>query len=188
MMQQQPHYTQQPQQLFMQQPSPPQQVYMGEKPPAQVYYQPQAMPGMIVAPGGGGNRNAKNLPMDADGREWSHGLCDCCADVGTCLIATFFPCIVYAQNKQRYEHLARGQPDPERGGSGLNGDCLLHGCITCCFGIGCVLQIPLRGYLRRRYSIKGGGCGDCMISCCCTPCGLTQEARELELEEASLGL
>lgn len=38
-MQQQPHHTQQPQQLFMQQPSPPQQVYTGEKPPAQVYYQ-----------------------------------------------------------------------------------------------------------------------------------------------------
>ncbi len=62
------------------------------------------------------------------------------------LIATFFPCIVYAQNKQRYEHLARGQPDPERGGSGLNGDCLLHGCITCCFGIGCVLQVRLRTF------------------------------------------
>ncbi|KAJ8701307.1 hypothetical protein PTI98_000109 [Pleurotus ostreatus] len=71
----------------MQQPSPPQQVYVhvGEKPPAQVFYQPQAMPAMVVVPGGGGNRNAKNLPMDSDGREWSHGLCDCCSDVGTSL-------------------------------------------------------------------------------------------------------
>ncbi|KDQ22150.1 hypothetical protein PLEOSDRAFT_1086889 [Pleurotus ostreatus PC15] len=146
------------------------------------------MPAMVVVPGGGGNRNAKNLPMDPDGREWSHGLCDCCSDVGTCLIATFFPCIVYAQNRRRYESLNRGQPDPERGGSGFNGDCLMHGCITCCFGIGCVLQIPLRGHLRSRYHIKGGGCGDCMVSWCCTPCGLTQEARELELEEASMGI
>ncbi|KAF7430224.1 hypothetical protein PC9H_005926 [Pleurotus ostreatus] len=200
-MQQQPHHAQQPQQLFMQQPSPPQQVYVHvgnvddyNQPVADnddasfAFFKPQAMPAMVVVPGGGGNRNAKNLPMDSDGREWSHGLCDCCSDVGTCLIATFFPCIVYAQNKRRYEHLNRGQPDPERGGSGFNGDCLMHGCITCCFGIGCVLQIPLRGHLRSRYHIKGGGCGDCMVSWCCTPCGLTQEARELELEEASMGI
>ncbi|KAF4581730.1 hypothetical protein EYR40_002746 [Pleurotus pulmonarius] len=81
--QQQPQYVQQLQQPAMQQPGHPQQ-YMGEKPPAQAY-QPQATPGMMVAPGGGGNRNAKNLPMDADGREWSNGLCDCCSDAGTSL-------------------------------------------------------------------------------------------------------
>lgn len=68
----------------------------------------------------------------------------------TGLIATFFPCIVYAQNKRRYEHLNRGKPDPERGGSGFNGDCLMHGCITCCFGIGCVLQVRLRTLLLPR--------------------------------------
>ncbi|KDQ22151.1 hypothetical protein PLEOSDRAFT_1050150 [Pleurotus ostreatus PC15] len=142
---------------------------------------------MMVAPGGGGNRNAKNLPMDADGREWSNGLCDCCSDAGTCILAWCCPCIVYAQNKQRYEHLAlKGIPDPERGGSGCNGDCFVHGCITACFGVGWVLQIGSRGNIRNRYSIKGGGCGDCLTSCFCTPCGLTQESRELELEEASI--
>ncbi|KAL4260596.1 hypothetical protein AB1N83_008272 [Pleurotus pulmonarius] len=147
-----PHTRQQPplarQQPFMQQPSQPQQVFAGEKPPAQAYHQPQAMPGMVVTPGGGGNRNAKNLPMDTDGREWSHGLFDCFSDIGTCLIATFLPCIVYAQNKQRYEHLSAGKPDPERGGSGLNGDGLMHGGITCCCGAGWILQIPLRGNIR----------------------------------------
>lgn len=183
--QQQPQYVQQVQQPPMQQPGHPQQ-YMGEKPPAQAY-QPQATPGMMVAPGGGGNRNAKNLPMDADGREWSNGLCDCCSDAGTCILAWCCPCIVYAQNKQRYEHLAlKGIPDPERGGSGCNGDCFVHGCITACFGVGWVLQIGSRGNIRNRYSIKGGGCGDCLTSCFCTPCGLTQESRELELEEASI--
>jgi hypothetical protein len=33
----------------------------------------------------GGNRNAKNMPVDSDGREWSHGLYGCCSEVGTCM-------------------------------------------------------------------------------------------------------
>lgn len=60
----------------------------------------------------------------------------------TGILAWCCPCIVYAQNKQRYEHLAlKGTPDPERGGSGCNGDCFVHGCITACFGVGWVLQV-----------------------------------------------
>jgi len=52
---------------------------------ARVYQQqPGATNGMVVAPGGGGNRNAKNMPVDADGREWSHGLCGCFSACGTC--------------------------------------------------------------------------------------------------------
>ncbi|KAJ8508710.1 hypothetical protein ONZ45_g9035 [Pleurotus djamor] len=172
---------QQPQFQPPQQSSPP--IIMSEKPQN---FQPQPTVGMSVQPGGGGNRNAKNLPMDAEGREWSHGLCDCCSDAGTCILAWCCPCIVYAQNKQRYQHLStKGYPDPEHGGSGCNGDCFVHGCITACFGAGWVLQIGTRGNIRDRYRIKGGGCGDCLTACFCTPCELTQESRELELEEKS---
>ena len=46
-----------------------------------VHQQPGAIPAMTV---GGGNRNAKNLPLDKDGREWSNGLCGCFDDCGTC--------------------------------------------------------------------------------------------------------
>ncbi|KAL4255061.1 hypothetical protein AB1N83_013312 [Pleurotus pulmonarius] len=165
----------------------PQQVYTVGVPPAPVYYQPQPMPAMMLVPIGG-NRNANNLPMDPDGREWSHGLCDWGSDVGTCLIATFFPCVVYAQNKRRYEHLNRGRADPQRGGSGINGDCFMYSGITFCFGIGCIIQIPLRGYLRRRYSIRGSSFEDFLVALFCTACGLTQESRELELEESSMGI
>ena len=45
--------------------------------------QPTPNPGMTV--GGGGNRNVKNLPVGADGREWSEGLLDCFGDCGTCM-------------------------------------------------------------------------------------------------------
>jgi hypothetical protein len=49
----------------------------------QYIQQPQAMPVMSIS--AGGNRNAKNMPMDADGRDWSNGLCDCCNEPGTCM-------------------------------------------------------------------------------------------------------
>ena len=43
-----------------------------------------------------------------------------------------------------------------------------------------------RGIIRGRYKIDGGICGDYCAACWCTPCELTQESREIELEERSL--
>lgn len=43
-----------------------------------------------------------------------------------------------------------------------------------------------RSDIRTRYSIRGDGIGDCCNSLLCRPCALTQERRELELEERSL--
>ena len=123
------------------------------------------------------------------------------------LIAWCFPCITYANIKHRYEHLnTKGFPDPEHGGSFCNSDCIIHGAITGCCGMGWIFQVsslsyysqalPVliifsqmgqRGSIRQRYNIKGGSCGDCCTALCCTPCELTQEARELELEEQSFG-
>ncbi|KAF8902524.1 PLAC8 family-domain-containing protein [Gymnopilus junonius] len=144
--------------------------------------QPTATPGMNV---GGGNRNSKNLPVEGDGREWSESLFGCFEDITTCLIATCFPCITYSNVKHRYEHLNnKGYPDPEHGGSFCNGDCMVHGCLTFC-GCGWAMQMGTRGNIRGRYNIKGGAVGDCCIALCCTPCELTQESRELALEEES---
>ncbi|EKM76902.1 hypothetical protein AGABI1DRAFT_44341 [Agaricus bisporus var. burnettii JB137-S8] len=136
----------------------------------------------------GGNRNAKNQPMGPDGREWSNGICDCCNEPGTCIKAWCCPCIVYASNKQRLEHLERnGAPDPEHGGGCCSGPCCLHASILLCFGAGFVLQFLHRGDTRKRYNIKGGMCGDCCTSFWCSPCDLTQEHQEIELEEKSFG-
>lgn len=119
--------------------------------------QPVATPGMVVS---NGNRNVKNLPVEADGREWSNGLFDCFADAGTCehiflrlhiqfltstigLVAWCFPCVIYSKNLKRYEHLnTKGIPDPENGGGIFNGDCVTHGCLTLC-GCGWVMQVGL---------------------------------------------
>jgi Cys-rich protein (TIGR01571 family) len=46
-------------------------------------------------------------------------------------------------------------------------------------------QIPTRAEARERYGIRGDVYGDCLTSWCCRPCSLTQERREIELEEGS---
>ncbi|KAF9035061.1 PLAC8-domain-containing protein [Hymenopellis radicata] len=145
--------------------------------------QPMATQPMTV--GMGGNRNAKNKPMKDDGREWSNGICSCSGNCGTCCMACCCPCVVYGRNKQRLEHLNRtGYPDSEHGGC-FNGDCLVHGLLTGFLGFGWILQIPLRGSIRTRYSIAGGSCGDCCTTFCCAPCELTQGSQEIQLEEQS---
>ena len=65
---------------------PPQYPPPSRKPPPRVSSQPVPKPAMLaVKGGGGGNRNAKGLPIGPDGqRPWSHGLCTCTEDCGLC--------------------------------------------------------------------------------------------------------
>ena len=44
-------------------------------------------------------------------------------------------------------------------------------------------QIRHREEIRERYGIRGSGLSDCLVSWCCRACSLTQERREIELEE-----
>jgi len=46
-------------------------------------------------------------------------------------------------------------------------------------------QMGGRTDVRNRYDIRGGPVGDFFDSVCCLPCALTQESREIELEEKS---
>ena len=39
--------------------------------------------------------------------------------------------------------------------------------------------------VRERYGIRGGATSDFLVSWCCAFCALTQERREIELEENS---
>jgi len=47
-------------------------------------------------------------------------------------------------------------------------------------------QIGQRTETRERYRIRGSAVGDCCAAYWCTSCALTQERREIELEEDSL--
>jgi len=149
--------------------------------------QPGAIPSMSVS-GPGGNRNALSKPLDSQGqREWSYDVFDCFSDVGTFCLGWWCPCIVFSQNKSRLEHLNRnGTPHPQ-GGEAMGGDCLTYGGLAVCCGLGWILQIGTRSATRNRYQIHGDGVSDILCSWCCIPCALTQESREIGLEEQSLG-
>jgi Cys-rich protein (TIGR01571 family) len=49
----------------------------------------------------------------------------------------------------------------------------------------CLLQIHTRTEARERYGIRGDTYNDCLTAWLCRPCSLTQERREIELEEGS---
>ncbi|KAF8638769.1 hypothetical protein AX17_001965 [Amanita inopinata Kibby_2008] len=150
-----------------------------------VVSQPRPVQGMVV-PQSGGNRNVKNLPLDNEGkRDWSFGLFDCFDDAATCCMAMWCPCIIHAQNRRRLDHLNnQGIPDPDR-----NEICTSDGwtyfCVQALCDVGWVMQIGTRAAIRQRYNIRGGGGDDCFAALCCGPCELTQDSRELELEEST---
>ncbi|KAI0305344.1 PLAC8-domain-containing protein [Multifurca ochricompacta] len=134
---------------------------------------------------GGGNKNTLNREVGVDGkRDWSFGLFDCFSECGLCCWATWCPCVVYGKNKERLRNLQdQGVPLPG-GGERHTDDCCVYGALNFP-GYGWVLQISTRADIRNRYGIRGDGNGDCFASGCCTPCALTQERREIELEEKS---
>jgi Cys-rich protein (TIGR01571 family) len=127
-------------------------------------------------------------------------LADLLSLAGCC--AALCPCVVYGKNKQRLQHLQnRGTPLPG-GGERYNADCCIHGSLAIA-GYAWVLQvcrvgdwpqvellnqgaqISSRADIRARYGIRGGTISDCFTSWCCRCCSLTQERREIELEENS---
>ncbi|KAF8893066.1 hypothetical protein BD779DRAFT_1436389, partial [Infundibulicybe gibba] len=127
-------------------------------------------------------RNLKNLPVGSDGRDWSYGLCGCFNECGTWCLAFCFPSVVYAKNKQRLDYLnEKNRPDPEDGGGCCSATCWGHA-----YGGGCCLQMASRKAVRERYNISGDGCGDCCTVMWCSSCSLTQESREIDLEEEGL--
>ncbi|KAF8490358.1 PLAC8 family-domain-containing protein [Russula emetica] len=141
--------------------------------------QPQGAAPMQV----GGNRNAKNRPIGPDGkRDWSFGLFDCFARCGLCCSSAWCPCVVYSKNKQRLHSLqTRGTPLADSGET-YDSNCCIY------FGLGgssWVLLLRTREEVRERYGIRGTGYGDCLTLWCCRACALTQERREIELEESS---
>jgi len=134
----------------------------------------------------GGNRNANNLPIVDGQRDWSYGPFDCLADPLTCVVSWFLPCVSYGRNRARYQALENGavSKDPMEGV--ISNDSIIYG-VAHCFGCGGFIGMGGRGLTRSRYSLRGDQATDFALACCCAPCSLTQESREIELEEQSLG-
>ncbi|KAF9560042.1 PLAC8-domain-containing protein [Agrocybe pediades] len=147
--------------------------------------QPQPTQQMILPPGGG-NRNAKNLPVDSEGkRAWSFGLMDCFGDMNTCCLACWCPCLAHGRNRRRLDYLNQnGVPDPNRE-SVAGEDSVIYAIIEVACDMGWILQIGTRRNIRERYNIQGSGMSDCCAPFCCQACDLVQGSREIALEEES---
>ncbi|TFK35988.1 PLAC8 family-domain-containing protein [Crucibulum laeve] len=146
--------------------------------------QPNGTPAMSLNPVGG-NRNVKNLPVKHEGRSWSYSLFGCFNECGICLVALCCPWSVHTRIEQRFEHLQHyNASDPENGGPFWTRACAAEALITS-MGGGWVLHMLSRREMRQRYSIRGNELWDIFVSFLCGPCELTQEAREIGLEEES---
>jgi len=133
----------------------------------------------------GGNKNAHDCPIGPDmKRDWSFGLFDCFSRCNDFCWALWCPCVVYSYNRQRLRSLRyQGTPLP-RGSESLDAHCCIYFAIHFSVHGGFILQIPNRANIRERYDIRGSGVSDCLSSVCVS-CALTQERREVELEENS---
>jgi len=102
---------------------------------------------------------------------WTERLFDCCKDPQICLISWFCPCVQYGINASMID------------GSHPALNCCIY--TVCCYLLyaGVCCAACKRQQLRMRYGILTGECADgasdWIVHCCCHPCGLAQEAREL---------
>jgi Cys-rich protein (TIGR01571 family) len=142
--------------------------------------QPMATPPMKVD-----SRNGGNLPHDANGhREWSYELMNY-ENPGAIAQTVVCPCIVYARNNRRWDHLDRHDAPHPNPASDDGPQCIGHACATLlCFS--CALNMCGRKKIRDRYHIQGNAGSDCVESFALYPCSLLQESREIALEESVL--
>ncbi|KAF8467960.1 PLAC8-domain-containing protein [Russula ochroleuca] len=145
--------------------------------------QPQGTAPMLV----GGNRNARNFPIDSDGRrDWSYGLLDCFDRRGLYCWTMGCPCVVYSKNRQRLRSLQNQGRPLVGGGERYDKQCCIYCALSFsgfCWAI--KMQSRTRAEVRERYGIREDSNGDYITSWCFAPCALTQERREIELEENS---
>ena len=120
--------------------------------------QPEPIPLMSVLYG---NRNAKNLPLDSNGkRGWSFGLLSCYGACATCkylksrkiltdrvsigCLACWCPCLVHSRNQKRLDHLnTQGYPDPKRDEI-VMGDNLFYGVVEATLNMGWLQVVQVR--------------------------------------------
>jgi len=118
--------------------------------------------------------------------EWSNGLFSCLGDAGTCLLATFAPCMLYSKNRSRLVHLEQQGYAHPSGGDSCTPGCALYAVLfpQC---LSTFVASPLRRRIRARYSISASSSSDdCLTTLFCPCCALEQESREISVEEARL--
>ena len=93
-------------------------------------------------------------------------LCGCFDDIGSCLCGLCCPPCLFGENAQKID----------------NSSCALY---CCAYGslipfYSCwIPHCMKREKLRMRFGLRADSCNDCLVTACCGPCALCQEARFL---------
>jgi len=95
--------------------------------------------------------------------DWDSSLFNCFADIGTCILAMFLPCIPYAQNADEA------------------GNC---GCIPALISffvpiLDLYVLADTRRHVREKHNISGSFIGDCFASILCPCCVIIQTKNQL---------
>jgi Cys-rich protein (TIGR01571 family) len=107
--------------------------------------------------------------------EWNHGICTCCTDCLTgqdcnlCCSTCCFPCITFGRNAEMIDHGAISWTTAAS-------FCVLIEVFT---GFAFVYSCTYRDKLRRMFGLREDPCCDICVHCCCLPCALCQEYKEL---------
>ncbi|XP_017970673.1 PREDICTED: protein PLANT CADMIUM RESISTANCE 2-like [Theobroma cacao] len=101
---------------------------------------------------------------------WSLGFCDCLSDMKICCIACWRPCITFGRITKIVD----------KGSTACGASAIIYILIKVLIDCPSFYSCFYRTKMREQYMLKGGGCGDCMLHCCCEICALTQEYRELK--------
>ena len=110
----------------------------------------------------------QSIPVDyAPPRDWSSGLFDCFSDMEICCMTCCCTCIQYSENYEKF----RGVPRPTPSGTYFMGARVRR--------LVCFEHQELRADIRNRYNISEKH-DDCLVSFCCGPCAVCQEARQLK--------
>ncbi|XP_078164446.1 cell number regulator 10-like [Carex rostrata] len=127
-------------------------------------------PTVHVMPSLGPNVSVLQVPPSIPA-PWSTGLFDCYDDIDNCCMTCFCPCITFGQIAEIVDH---GSISCCASSSLYTGLMFLTGChwLYSCF---------YRKKLRGHFFLEDSPCGDCCVHCCCEPCALCQEHRELRL-------
>ncbi|KAF1950552.1 PLAC8-domain-containing protein [Byssothecium circinans] len=117
--------------------------------------------------------------MSQNTQDWHHSGSGCCSPFGTCCMGWWCPCILHGKTRHRTKNNGNMS-----GYSCCNGSCMGF-CGLAMLGVGFVLPWISRSDIRQKYSLTGNGCKDCMCACCCAPCDVIQQAKEVEYREES---
>lgn len=102
---------------------------------------------------------------------WNSGVFDCNQDCGSFILGSLLPCVQYGRNLDILKKKGMCKPT----------------CAYCCMLIvlkHCTLGARTRIVIRRRYGIVGDTTEDCLLHCCCVPCALSQEYREVKKRDS----